>query len=96
MFSERGFYLEGYGFVTMGDTNDNTPEKVRRDSYLRSFFNERDEGYILLFARDGCDCLIISQYIDPGFELSDKYCELVYSNADAAVYKLRGWPDELA
>lgn len=96
VFSERAFFLDGFGFVTMSDTNDNTPEKVRRDTFLRLFFRERDEGYIPLLAREGCDYLIISQYIDPGLELSDKYCELVYGNADAAIYKLDAWPEELS
>jgi hypothetical protein len=87
-FSERAFFLEGWGFVTMEDTNDHTPEKVRRDTFLRFFFDEEDEGYLLLMAREGCDYIVISQYLNPGLKLSGQYCDLVFENEQMAIYKL--------
>ena len=72
----------------MEDTNDNTPEKIRRDTVLRFFFTEEDEGYIASMARYGCDYLIISQFINPGLELSDKFCTKVFENEIISVYKL--------
>ncbi len=91
VFSERGFYLEGWGFVTMEDSNDNTDEKVERDTFQRFFYGSGDEGYIPLMAREGCDYLVISQYINPGLTLSDAYCDEVFRNEDVAIYKLHPW-----
>jgi len=87
-FSERGFYLEGYGFVTMEDTNHNTREKIERDTVLRFFFTEEDEGYLASMARYGCNHIIISQWLNPGLTLSDRFCDLVYQNEVVAVYQL--------
>ncbi|MEG1016203.1 MAG: hypothetical protein RSE36_00190 [Oscillospiraceae bacterium] len=87
-FSERSYYLEGWGFVTMEDSNKNTAEKVRRDAYLRFFFQGEDEGYLLLMAREGCDYVVISQIVNPGLYLSDKYCDEVFKNSEVAIYKL--------
>lgn len=91
VFSERGFYLEGWGFVTMEDSNDNTDEKVERDTFQRFFFESGDEGFIPLMAREGCDYLVISQYINPGLTLSNKYCDEVFRNEDVAIYALHPW-----
>ncbi len=87
-FSERGFFLEGYGFVTMEDSNDNTKEKVRRDTFLRFFFEAPEDGYLPLLAREGCDYLIISEYINPGYRPTDRFCTEVYRNEHLSIYKL--------
>ena len=90
-FSERAFFLEGWGFVTMEDTNDSTDEKIRRDTFLRFFFTEESEGYLLLMAREGCDYIVIAQHLNPGLYLTDQYCNLVFESGDVAVYKLHEW-----
>ncbi len=42
-------------------------------------------------AREGCDYLVISQYINPGLTLSNKYCDEVFRNEDVAIYALHPW-----
>ncbi|MEA5050848.1 MAG: hypothetical protein VB021_05170 [Oscillospiraceae bacterium] len=86
-FSERAFYLEGWGYVTMEDSNGNTDEKVRRDSLLHLFYENRDEKLIPLISAEGMDYIIVTQYQTPGWALSDKYCDLVFSNRDIAIYR---------
>lgn len=87
-FSERAFFLEGWGFTTDEDTNALTEEKVRRDTFLRYFFESGDEGYLPLLAREGCDYVIVSEFINPGLTLTDEYCSLVFENEDLHIYKL--------
>ncbi|MEA4912804.1 MAG: hypothetical protein VB092_09385 [Oscillospiraceae bacterium] len=86
-FSERAFYLEGWGYVTMEDSNDNTDEKIRRDSLLHLFYQNNDEKLVPLISAEGMDYIIITQYQNPGWTLSDKYCDLVFQNADVSIYK---------
>ncbi len=89
-FTERAFYLEGYGFVTMEDTNDNTKEKIERDTVIRFFFTEEDEGYIASMSRRGCNYLIVSEFVSPGLKdkITDKWCNVVFQNDIVTVYKI--------
>ncbi len=88
-FSERAFFVGGYGFVTMEDSNDYTQLKVDRDTFLRFFYASGDEAYLPLLAREGCTYVIICEFISPGLELSDKYVEEVFRNDEMKIYKLK-------
>lgn len=93
VFSERSFYLEGYGFMTMDDTNDLTPLKIERDSLLRAFFETGDEGFLPLMSRSGIDYLIVSECVNTGLELSDQYGGEVFRNEHVKIYKLNTWEE---
>ncbi|MEG1267943.1 MAG: hypothetical protein RSD35_01715 [Oscillospiraceae bacterium] len=88
-FSERAFFVGGYGFITMDDTNSHTALKIERDTYLRFFFESEDENYLPSLAREGCTYLIISEFINPGLEISDRYCTEVFRNDDMKIYKFK-------
>ncbi len=88
-FSERAFFLGGYGFITMDDTNDYTPLKIERDTYLRFFYETGDENYLPRLAQEGCDYLIVCEFISPGLELSDRFVEEVFRNEEMKIYKFK-------
>ena len=87
-FSERPFFLEGYGYVTMENSNDNTNEMVRREGILHWFYTDEDQDFIPLIAKSGCDYIIISQYLNPGMELLPEYGNKVFENEVISIYKL--------
>ena len=87
-FSERSFYLEGTRFVTMDDTNDNTEEKLRRESTLHFLYDYLDDSMCVLLANEGCDYIIINDYVTPDFSVRGKYGTLVFENEDVKIYKL--------
>ncbi|MEG1984081.1 MAG: hypothetical protein RR009_02265 [Oscillospiraceae bacterium] len=92
VFSERAFYLEGFGYVTMEDTNSNLEEKAERNKLLRPFFENPNEEWLVSKMYDaGCDYLLITQFMNPGVRLSDKHCFVVFENKDIAVYQIREW-----
>ena len=87
-FSERSFYLEGAGFVTMEDSNSNTEEKLRRESTLHFLYDFLDDGMCVILASEGCDYIIIDDYVTPDFSVREKYGTLVFENEDVKIYKL--------
>lgn len=87
-FAERSFYLEGFGFVTMDESNDNYEEKARREAILHGLYNFLDDGVCVLLSADGCDYVIISELVTPGFSVGEKYGTLVFENKDIKIYKL--------
>ncbi len=87
-FSERSFYLEGFGFVTMEDANDNYEEKARREAILHGLYDYLDDGVCIILSSEGCDYVIISELVTPGFSVGEKYGTLMYENKDVKIYKL--------
>ena len=87
-FSERAFYLEGWGYVTMEDSNSNTPEKVRRDSFLRSMHDYRMESMLPVLSQEGVDYYLMERAVIPDWEFSDQFCEEVFRNEEVIIYKL--------
>ena len=88
-FSERPFFLEGTGYVTMEGSNHNTPVMQRRDGILYWFFAENKVDFAPLIAKSGCDYIIISQYLNPGMVLPSEYGDIVFRNDIVSVYKLK-------
>ena len=86
--SERGFFLEGTGFVTMERTNLNEAEFERRENVLMFFYSTEDESFLPLFASNGIDYVIINEYYNPGFVLSDTYAELCFENDGMRIYRI--------
>ena len=89
-FSERAFYLEGWGFVTMEDSNGNTQEKQRREAYLNALFESGDEGMLTVLAREGCSYLLLSDYTRGALTLTGRYTQEVFSNGEVTVYRILG------
>lgn len=88
-FSERAFFLEGWYYITQKDTNDLTDEKVRRDTIVRFFFDDKDEAYSRVLAMEGCDYLMLDTVVCGDWSLSDKYVEKVFSNEATTIYKIK-------
>ena len=87
---ERRFFLEGWGYVTMEDSNENTPAKVAREAVTRAFYRGQDEGFVPLLRHSGIDYVIIYDYFNPGWKLSGEFGSTpVFENADIAVYDIR-------
>ncbi len=93
-FSERSFYLEGTRFVTMDDTNDNTEEKLRRESTLHFLYDYLDDSMCVLLANEGCDYIIINDYVTPDFSVRGKYGTLVFENSEMKIYKITDFTAE--
>jgi len=89
-FCERRFYLEGYGYVTMEDSNRNTPEKIKRDSVLSLFYGVEDESFVPLLRSYGIDYVIILQCQNKGWYFTNEYgSSTVFQNDEIAVYDIR-------
>ena len=89
-FCERRFWLEGWGYVTMEDSNENTPEKVRRDSVMSLFYGVQDESFVPLLRNLGIDYVVIYQYQNPGWYFTNEFgSSTVFCNRDIAVYDIR-------
>ena len=89
-FSERRYYLEGWGYVTMEDSNDNTPEKVRRDSVMSLFYGVEEESFIPLLRSYGIDYVVVYQYLNPGWYFKNEFgSSCVFKNNEIAVYDIR-------
>ena len=88
VFSERSCFLEGWGYLTMEDKNDNKDEKVRRDTIVRFFNETKEEGFCMLLKQEGVDYLVFEKEITGDWELSDKYVDEVFRNSDVIVYKI--------
>ena len=87
-FSEKMFLLEGWGYVTMEDTNDNTFEKGQRDNYISSFYEMRDEGFIPILREFGATHIVITEYFTPDWELSTGYTNLIFENDSIRIYEI--------
>ncbi|MBR5501697.1 MAG: hypothetical protein IKV55_01555, partial [Oscillospiraceae bacterium] len=87
-FSERAFYLEGWGYVTMEDSNNNTPEKIRRDSFLRSMHDYRMESMLPVLSQEGVDYYLMERAVLGDWEFSNQFCEEVFRNEDVIIYRL--------
>ncbi len=89
-FGERRFFLEGWGYVTMEDSNTNTPEKVRRDAILTSFYDSWDESFVPLLRYNGIDYVILYQYQNPGWRFTNEFgSKTVFENEHIAIYDIR-------
>ncbi|MDO5138296.1 MAG: hypothetical protein Q4D71_07530 [Oscillospiraceae bacterium] len=88
IFSERSCFLEGWGYLTMEDKNDNKDEKIRRDTIVRFFNETKEEGFCMLLKQEGVDYLVFEKEITGDWELSDRYVDEVFRNSDVIVYKI--------
>ena len=89
IFSQRSCYLEGWGYLTMEDSNNNTDEKIRRDTIVRFFNDTKQESFSLLLAQEGVEYLVFERVITGDWELSDTYVDEVFRNDDVIIYKIR-------
>ncbi|MBR3355873.1 MAG: hypothetical protein IKG47_11070 [Oscillospiraceae bacterium] len=89
VFSQRSCYLEGWGYLTMEDSNNNTDEKIRRDTIVRFFNDTKQESFSLLLAQEGVEYLIFERVITGDWELSDTYVDEVFRNDDVIIYKIK-------
>lgn len=89
VFSQRSCYLEGWGYLTMEDSNNNTDEKIRRDTIVRFFNDTRQESFCLLLAQEGVEYLIFEKVITGDWELSDTYVDEIFRNDDVIIYHIR-------
>lgn len=90
-FGERRFYLEGWGYVTMEDSNTNTPEKVRREGIIELFYGVEDETFIPLLRKEGIQYVIIYEYSNPGWRLKNEFDSVtVFENEHIVIYDIRG------
>jgi len=81
--------LHNIDYITQKDTNDLTDEKVRRDTIIRFFFDDKDEAYSRVLAMEGCDYLMLDTVVCGDWALSDKYVEKVFSNEATTIYKIK-------
>ena len=88
-FSERAFYLEGWNYITQEDTNDLTPEKVNRDTYIRFFFATQEESYARILSMQGCDYIMLDRVVCGDWQLSDAYVDEVFRNEATPIYKIK-------
>ncbi|MBR3355216.1 MAG: hypothetical protein IKG47_07685 [Oscillospiraceae bacterium] len=88
IFSERSCFLEGWGYLTMEDKNNNKEEKIRRDTIVRFFNETKEESFCMLLKQEGVDYLVFEKAITGDWELSDKYVDEVFRNSDVIVYKI--------
>ena len=93
VFSERSCFLEGWGYVTMEDSNNNTDEKIRRDTIVRFFNDTKQESFSLLLAQEGVQYLIFEKVVTGDWELSDAFVDEVFRNDSMIIYYIR--PREL-
>ena len=89
VFSERSCYLEGWGYLTMDDKNNNTEEKVRRDTIVRFFNDTKEESFCVLLKNEGVDYLVFEKEITDDWELTDKFVDEVFRNNDVIIYHIR-------
>ena len=89
VFSERSCFLEGWGYVTMEDSNDNTNEKIRRDTIVRFFNDTKQESFSLLLAQEGVEYLIFEKVVTGDWELTDTYVDEVFRNDAMIIYHIR-------
>lgn len=89
VFSERSCYLEGWGYLTMDDKNNNTEEKVRRDTIVRFFNDTKEESFCVLLKNEGVDYLVFEKEITGDWELTDKFVDEVFRNNDVIIYHIR-------
>ncbi|MEA4912802.1 MAG: hypothetical protein VB092_09375 [Oscillospiraceae bacterium] len=40
---------------------------------------------------EGCDYLVVSEYMMPGFTVGERFGTLVFENADARIYALKSY-----
>ena len=93
VFSERSCFLEGWGYVTMEDSNNNTDEKIRRDTIVRFFNDTKQESFSLLLAQEGVQYLIFEKVVTGDWELSDTFVDEIFRNDSMIIYYIR--PREL-
>ena len=89
IFSQRSCYLEGWGYLTMEDSNNNTDEKIRRDTVVRFFNDTKQESFALLLAQEGVEYLIFEKVVTGDWELSDTYVDEIFRNDDVIIYYIR-------
>ena len=89
VFSQRSCYLEGWGYLTMEDSNNNTDEKIRRDTIVRFFNDTKQESFALLLEQEGVEYLIFEKVITGDWELSDTYVDEVFKNDEVTIYYIR-------
>ena len=89
VFSQRSCYLEGWGYLTMEDSNNNTDEKIRRDTIVRFFNDTRQESFVLLLEQEGVEYLIFEKVITGDWELSDTYVDEVFRNDEVIIYHIK-------
>lgn len=87
-FSEKMYLLEGWGYVTMEDSNDNTFEKGQRDNYISSLYKFRDEAFIPILRDFGATHIVVTEYITPGWELTAGYTNLIFENDSIRIYEI--------
>ncbi|MCL1830252.1 MAG: hypothetical protein FWG21_02355 [Oscillospiraceae bacterium] len=89
-FAERRFFLEGWGYVTMEDSNNNTPEKIRRDSVMSLFYGVEEESFVPLLRSYGIDYIIIYRYQNPDWVFTNEFgSKTVFANDDITIYDIR-------
>ena len=89
VFSQRSCYLEGWGYLTMEDSNNNTDEKIRRDTIVRFFNDTKQESFVLLLEQEGVEYLIFEKVITGDWELSDTYVDEVFRNDEVIIYHIK-------
>jgi hypothetical protein len=87
-FSELTFYLEGVGYVTHDASSELANELLRRESTLHFLFDYRDDSVCVILSSEGCNYIVINEYITPGFTIGEKYGTLVFENSDVRIYEL--------
>ena len=75
--------------MTMEDSNDNTDEKIRRDTIVRFFNDTKQESFSLLLAQEGVEYLIFEKVVTGDWELSDTYVDEIFRNDAMIIYYIR-------
>jgi hypothetical protein len=77
----------------MEDSNNNTDEKIRRDTIVRFFNDTKQESFSLLLAQEGVQYLIFEKVVTGDWELSDTFVDEIFRNDSMIIYYIR--PREL-
>ncbi|NLL91330.1 MAG: hypothetical protein GX222_02790 [Ruminococcaceae bacterium] len=88
-FAERRFFLEGWGYVTMEDSNSNRFEKFQREAIIERLFKLEDPSFTYLLRDRGVDYVIVYELTNPGFRLDAAVgASVFFENDEIVIYDI--------
>jgi hypothetical protein len=88
-FAERRFFLEGWGYVTMEDSNSNRFEKFQREAIVERLFQLEDSSFAYLLRDKGVDYVIVYEITNPGLRLDTAVgASVFFENEEIRIYDI--------
>ncbi len=88
-FSERRYFIEGYIYLPSDKHGLNHNEYLKRDRIIQFLYKHQDETFAPLLGQNNIDYIVVSQFLNPGFYMTDAFVEKVFENNGLSVYEIK-------